>query len=123
MATRADHLINENLAWREAGQLLFSPRLLAHLRERDLTEAATAIAKRSGLTPQSAEAGELISGTYRERVTLASGRFAMIDDGMGFQLVPWRPALDARLGEHVAGTMRPGGGVEWTLGRSRSLSL
>ncbi|WP_449472704.1 relaxase/mobilization nuclease domain-containing protein [Sphingobium chungangianum] len=123
MAARADHLINENLAWREAGQLLFSPRLLAHLRERDLTEAAAAIAKRSGLSPQSAEAGELISGTYRERVTLASGRFAMIDDGMGFQLVPWRPALDGHLGEHVAGTMRPAGGVEWTLGRSRSLSL
>ena len=27
-------------------------------------------------------------GIYRQRVTLASGRFAMIDDGLGFQLVP-----------------------------------
>ena len=34
-------------------------------------------------------------GVYRQRVSLASGRFAMIDDGLGFQLVPWRPALGA----------------------------
>ncbi len=26
--------------------------------------------------------------------TLASGRFAMIDDGLGFQLVPWSPSLE-----------------------------
>jgi hypothetical protein len=65
----------------------------------------------------------VIAGTYRERVTLASGRFAMIDDGLGFQLVPWRPALDRQLGATVAGMMTPGGGVDWTLGRSRGLGI
>ena len=40
---------------------------------------------------------------YRERVTLASGRFAMLDDGLRFQLVPWRPALEQRLGQQVSG--------------------
>ena len=32
--------------------------------------------------------GERVAGTYRQTVMLASGRFAIIDDGNGFQLVP-----------------------------------
>lgn len=47
----------------------------------------------------------------------------MIDDRLGFQLVPWRPALDAHLSQHVAGTMKPGGGVDWTLGRPKGSAL
>ena len=46
-----------------------------------------------------------VSGVYRERLTLASGRFAMIEDGLGFQLVPWRPALDQHLGQHISGVI------------------
>ncbi|MDQ5959636.1 MAG: hypothetical protein QG592_715, partial [Pseudomonadota bacterium] len=56
-------------------------------------------------------------------VTLSTGRFAMIDEGLGFQLVPWRPALDQHLGQHITGTMSPGGSVDWALGRGRGISL
>ncbi|WP_164163060.1 DUF3363 domain-containing protein, partial [Stenotrophomonas maltophilia] len=63
------------------------------------------------------------SGTYRQRLTLASGRFAMIDDGLGFQLVPWRPALDQHLGRQVSGVMLAGGRVDWSFGRKRGLAL
>jgi hypothetical protein len=49
---------------------------------------------------------------------LASGRFAMIDDGLGFQLVPWKPLLKRELGRQVAGVMLPGG-VEWGFGKKR----
>jgi hypothetical protein len=47
----------------------------------------------------------------------------MIDDGLGFQLVPWRPALERHAKEHVAGVVLPGGRVDWSLGRKRGLSL
>jgi hypothetical protein len=47
----------------------------------------------------------------------------MIDDGLGFQLVPWRPALDQHLGRQVAGVMMPGGRVDWSFGRKRGLGL
>ena len=47
----------------------------------------------------------------------------MIDDGLGFQLVPWRPALDRQLGASVTGTMAVGGGIDWTVGRSRGLGI
>jgi hypothetical protein len=48
---------------------------------------------------------------------LASGRYAMLDDGMGFSLVPWRPVIEQRLGQQIAATVR-NGGVEWIVGRT-----
>jgi hypothetical protein len=56
-------------------------------------------------------------------VTLASGRFAMIDDGLGFQLVPWRPTLDQQLGHQVSGVTEPVGRVDWNIGRQRGLGI
>jgi hypothetical protein len=47
----------------------------------------------------------------------------MIDDGLGFQLVPWRPALEQQLGRHVAGVMMPDGRVDWDFGRNRGLAI
>jgi len=47
----------------------------------------------------------------------------MIDDGLGFELVPWRPQLDRHLGQHITGTAKAGGGIDWTLGRSRGISV
>ena len=37
-----------------------------------------------------AAGGEMVAGTYRQRLTLTSGRFAMIDNGLGFALVRGR---------------------------------
>ena len=79
--------------------------------------------RKAGLAYQPAAEGESVSGLYRQRMTLASGRFAMIDDGLGFQLVPWRPALEKELGREVRGVIAPGGNVEWSLGRKRGLGL
>lgn len=53
---------------------------------------------------------------------LASGRYAMLNDGMGFSLVPWKPVIEQRLGQQLAATMR-GGGVSWEIGRQRGLSV
>ena len=52
----------------------------------------------------------------RHSVQLASGRFAMLDDGMGFSLVPWRPVVEQRLGQQVAAVVR-GSSVTWDMGR------
>ena len=63
------------------------------------------------------------AGIYSRRLNLASGRFAMIDDGLGFSLVPWRPALERRLGQHVSGLVNVGGGVDWDFARQRGLGI
>jgi type IV secretory pathway VirD2 relaxase len=50
---------------------------------------------------------------------LASGRFAMIDDGLGFKLVPWTPSIEKHIGQHISGVARADGGVDWSFGRKR----
>ena len=123
MARRAEHLEAEGLARRQGQRWVFARDLLATLRARELTSAASRLSEESGLAHRPAPDGERVSGLYRRRVTLASGRFAMIDDGLGFQLVPWRPALEGHLGRQVSGVMIPGGGVDWGFGRRRGLGL
>ena len=123
MAARADHLVDGGLARRQGQAVIFQRDLLDTLAKRELTDAADAISARTGLAQRPSSSGELVSGTYRERITLSSGRFAMIDDGLGFQLVPWRPAIEQSLGRHVTGTLTPGGTVDWTIGRARGLGL
>lgn len=123
MEERARVLEADGLARRQGGGFRFDRDLIETLRNRELAHEANAIAARTGLAHRPSAEGEFVSGVYRERVTLASGRFAMIDDGLGFQLVPWRPALDPHLGQHITGTMGRGGGIDWALGRGRGLGL
>jgi type IV secretory pathway VirD2 relaxase len=123
MEARTDHLAEEGLARRQGQRAVFARDLLATLRRRELEEATARLAAETGLAYQPAAEGEHVAGVYRQRVTLASGRFAMIDDGLGFQLVPWRPALEKDLGREVRGVIAPGGGVEWSFGRKRGLGL
>lgn len=66
--------------------------------------------------------GQRVAGIYRRSLMLASGRYAMLDDGMGFSLVPWRPVIELRLGQQIAATMR-GGGVSWEIGRQRGPTI
>ncbi len=122
LAAREDHLIDQGLATRRGSRVTLAPNLIETLRTAELAEATDRIARMTGLEHRPTTSGAMVTGTYRERVTLASGRFAMIDDGLGFQLVPWRPALDRQLGQIVTGTVTSGG-IEWTIGRTRGLSL
>jgi len=120
---RAAHLVEAGLARRQGPRIAFAPGLLDTLRRRELNATAARLTADTGLAYRTAAAGEVVSGTYRRRLDLASGRFAMLDDGLGFQLVPWRPGLEPRLGLQVSGTLTPGGGVDWSFGRNRGLGL
>jgi type IV secretory pathway VirD2 relaxase len=120
---RIDHLAAEGLATRQAGRVSFSRNLLKTLRERDLAVASAKLESETGLKRQKSGDGETVAGVYRQRLDLASGRFAMLDNGLGFELVPWKPQLEKHLGQSVTGTMTPGGGVDWSLGRKRGLTL
>lgn len=123
MDQRADHLVGEGLARRYGDRIVFQRGLLDTLRQRELEAAAARLADRTGLTYQPATPGAPVAGVYRQRLSLSSGRFAMIDDGLGFSLVPWTPALEQQLGRHIAGVAREGGGIEWTFGRKRGPGL
>jgi hypothetical protein len=47
----------------------------------------------------------------------------MIDNGLGFALVPWTQALDRHLGRYVAGVAKGSGGIEWSFRRRRGLEI
>lgn len=66
--------------------------------------------------------GQRVAGIYRRSIILASGRRAMLDDGMASSLVPWRLVIEQRLGQQLAATLR-GGGVSWGIGRARGPSI
>ncbi|TAJ81825.1 DUF3363 domain-containing protein [Reyranella sp.] len=123
MDRRIDYLADQGLARRQGRRVIFARNLLNTLRGRDLDEASGRLASESGLMHRPAAEGEHVSGLYRRRVTLSSGRFAMIDDGLGFQLVPWRPALERHLGRQVTGVMSQGGTIDWNFGPKRGLSV
>lgn len=120
---RLEHLEAEGLAKRQGNRFVLSRNLLGTLRERDLAEAGSSLSREHNLSYRQGRPSGEVSGVYRGRVQLASGRFAMIDDGLGFSLVPWSKQLDRHLGQYVSGASRSGGGIEWTLGRSRGIEI
>ncbi|MUZ65665.1 relaxase/mobilization nuclease domain-containing protein [Agrobacterium vitis] len=123
MDRRAEHLVGQGLAERQKRGVSFQPGLIDTLRRRELDAAAARIATETGRPQVKTEAGEYVNGTYQRRLTLATGRFAMIDDGLGFSLVPWSPSLEMQLGRHVSGVARGDGGIDWSFGRKRGLGL
>jgi hypothetical protein len=108
MDARVEHLIAGGLAKRQAQRVVFARNLLDTLRQRDLDAAKARIATDTGLPYLSVEEGETVAGVYRQRLNMASGRFAMIDDGLGFSLAPWTPSLERHLGHEVSGIARAG---------------
>ena len=122
-ARRLEYLESEGLAQRRGDRFVLSRNLLGTLRERDLAEAGASLSREHNLPYRQGRPSGDMSGVYRGPVQLASGRFAMIDDGLGFSLVPWSKQLDRHLGQYVSGNARSGGGIEWTLGRSRGIEI
>ena len=123
MAARAEHLVATGLA-RQQGQTIIMQRdLLATLRRRELDSIGAALSAETGLPYTQIGPSGVVSGTYRQKLTLSSGRFAMIDDGLGFQLVPWSPSLESHIGREVSGIARDSGGIDWSFARQRGLGL
>jgi hypothetical protein len=120
---RAEHLIGQGLAERQSRGVSFNRNLIETLRRRELDAVGAKLAAESGRPFNKAAAGEYVAGAYQRRIALASGRFAMIDDGLGFQLVPWSPSLEKQLGRHVSGLARSDGGIDWNFGRKRGIGL
>lgn len=119
---RADFLVDQGLAERRGQHVTLARNLLATLRGREINAAAKTIATETGLPHRPLADGERVTGVYRRSVQLASGRFAMLDDGMGFSLVPWRPVIEQRLGQSMTAVIRDSG-VSWEFGRQRGPSV
>ncbi|RJT41436.1 DUF3363 domain-containing protein [Mesorhizobium waimense] len=120
---RAGYLIEQGLARREGQRVILARNLIDTPRSREIATVGAQVATETGLPFTTAADGDNVTGIYRRRFSLASGRFAMIDDGVGFTLVPWSPSLDKKIGSHLSGVTRADGGIDWSFGRKRGLGL
>ncbi|OEC32947.1 Type IV secretory pathway, VirD2 components (relaxase) [Pseudomonas cuatrocienegasensis] len=119
---RADFLVEQGLAERQGQRMVLARNLLTTLRGRELTATAREISAQTGLHYRLPVEGQRVSGTYRRSMQLASGRYALLDDGVGFSLVPWKPVIEQRLGQSVSAVIQ-GNSVSWQLGRQRGPSI
>lgn len=120
---RTEHLIEEGLARREGERIVFARNLLDTLRQRELDALGEKLSHEMNMPFRQSAAGEYVAGIYRRRYLLASGRFAMVDDSLGFSLVPWTPSVEKHVGQHLSGVARSDGGIDWSFGRKRGLGL
>ncbi|UJW76691.1 relaxase/mobilization nuclease and DUF3363 domain-containing protein [Rhizobium sp. SL42] len=121
---RRQSLVDQGQAVRLDNGSIRAPKdLLERLERTEIDRVGRQMAAEWGLSYTPSQRGEYVSGSLKGGVNLASGRFAMLDDGIGFQLVPWQPALDQRIGQHISGVVRGGGGVDWSFARKRGLGL
>ncbi|MFV0276792.1 MAG: DUF3363 domain-containing protein [Parahaliea sp.] len=119
---RADFLVEEGLAEKRGRRVILARNLLSTLRNKELAKAAEGITADAGLAYRPVADGERVSGIYRRSLILTSGRFAMLDDGMGFSLVPWKPVIEQRLGQSLSAVVR-GSSVSWEVGRQRGRGI
>jgi type IV secretory pathway VirD2 relaxase len=119
---RVDFLVEQGLARRQGQRVVLARNLLATLRGRELAAAAREISAQTGMQYRPAAEGQRVSGIYRRSVQRASGRYALLDDGIGFSLVPWKPVVEQRLGQSVSAVIQ-GNSASWQLGRQRGPSI
>jgi hypothetical protein len=123
LGRRAQRLVETGLATTKDGNIHIPVRTVATLERQEVERVGHQMARDRGLTYLPANAGEYVSGRLAGIASLVSGRFAMIENGLGFQLVPWQPILEKRIGQHITGLQRDDGGIEWRFGRKRGLEL
>lgn len=122
MQDRKGFLVEQGLAEMRVSRVVLARNLLSILRDRELADAVKVIQRETGLIYRPLRDGERVSGIYRSSFQLASGRFAMLDDGAGFSLVPWRPVVQQRLGQTVSAVVR-GSSATWQMGKQRDISF
>jgi len=122
MQARVGFLAEQGLAERRGQRVVLARNLLATLRDRELATAGKQLQDETGLSYRPVQDGQQACGIYRQSVQLNSGRFAMLDDGRVFSMVPWRPVIEQRLGQQISGVVR-GSSVTWHIGRQRGLSV
>ena len=122
LVDREGFLLREGLAERRGKRLVLRRNLLVTLRAREIAGAAQEIQTETGLVYHPLVDGNPASGVLRRSMVLASGRFAILDDGTGFSLVPWRPIVEGRIGQVITAVTR-GDQVSWNLSRLRGIGL
>jgi type IV secretory pathway VirD2 relaxase len=123
MDQRTDELIQRGHARRvDEATLRVRANLVGTLTRQEVERVGSELAAERGHSFKPIADGESVRGKLIGSTQLASGRFAMIDDGLNFSLVPWRPVIEREIGREVFGVLR-GNDISWQLGRARGLGI
>ena len=120
LAQRRAWLLQQGLAASEEGEFVMAAGAVAALCRRELLRVGAGLAAETGKAFVHTADGARVEGLVARRLDLASGRFAVIEGGREFALVPWRPVLGRAMGKPVSGIVREGG-ASWTIGRGRGI--
>lgn len=105
------------------GMVCYRKDLLAKLEGREVERVGQVMAGKRGKLWRPLDRFETIQGTLKGPVDLASGRFAVLESGHEFSLVPWRPEIGRQRQKEMTISMDEYGGISWELGRGRGLGL
>jgi hypothetical protein len=119
---RKEFLVENGLGRQEGQRFVPVKNLLSTLRARELDKAGAELATKYKLAYRPCPSEGRIAGVYRCSVTLVSGRFAMLDDGIGFSLVPWQSVIGKRIGHTLSASIQ-GTRTTWIFRRNRGLSI
>ncbi|MCX5563753.1 MULTISPECIES: relaxase/mobilization nuclease and DUF3363 domain-containing protein [Pseudomonadota] len=119
---RLGHLEEQGLAQRRGQRVVLARNLLRTLRARELAVVGQRLQAETGLAYQPVGDDGRVSGIYRRSVMLASGRYAMLENGHHFTLVPWRPVIEPKLGQRLGIRMNQGI-ISWDISNLRTPSI
>ncbi len=95
---------------------------LKALQKEGMLHASLDISKETGLTYRPIQPGDRIEGTFVRVHQTEHAKFAVIDRGREFSLVPWKRGLERLKDRSIEITMTRSRDIAWTLGRTRGLS-
>ncbi len=119
---RVDFLAEQGLAERRGQRVVLARDLLATLRGRELASVGQSLQELTGQPYRPIQDGQRASGIYRRSIQLTSGRFVVLEDGVGFSFIPWRPAVEQRRGQQISAVVR-GQTVTWQFGQQHGLGI
>lgn len=122
---RAFKLVEMGMATRDATSgVITLPRGMRRMLERqEVARVGREMAKARGRVFKPTRIGDEARGKLIGSANLASGRYAMLDDGFRFHLVPWESSLERRIGHTISAHMRTTGRIEWYFGRQRGIGI
>lgn len=115
---RKEFLVDNNFAKKYDGQVIAPRDLITQLGQYEVDDLGRRLQAETGCQYRPARLGENVAGVYRATIQLVSGRFSILDDGVGFSLVPWCSEVEKYLGRQVFAIVKnTSQGISWKIGK------
>lgn len=100
-----------------------TPDQIKQLQQDGLAHAAGEVERQTGLTYAPLSAGASLQGTFERTHKSPDTKYAIIEQGHQFALVPWSRELERQRHKQIQIAMSPRMELSWTHGRSRRLGI